>query len=74
MENLKTVFVSIEDIKVGDRVKITYKDEDSDSDKMYFIYDDVVSISREEKYVETSKKYKVYGAYEKNNWFKIVAS
>ena len=73
MENLKTVFVSIEDIKVGDRVKITYKDEDSDSDKMYFIYDDVVSISREEKYVETSKKYKVYGAYEKNNWFRIVA-
>lgn len=73
MKNLKTVFVSIENIKVGDRVKITYKDEDSDSDKMYFIYDDVVSISREEKYVETSKKYKVYGAYEKNNWFRIVA-
>jgi len=70
---MKTTFKSIKEIKIGDVVKIAYKDEDSDSDDIFFIYDSIKEINVGGKYVITDKGYKVYGNYANDEWFKIVS-
>jgi hypothetical protein len=70
---MKTTFKSIKEIKIGDVVKIAYKDEDSDSDDIFFIYDSIKEINVDGKYVITDKGYKVYGNYANDEWFKIVS-
>ena len=65
-------YVNILEIKLGDKIKVGYKEEDSDSDEIFFREVAVVNIDLDEKYVITNDGSKIYGRYANNAYFKVI--
>ena len=65
-------YVNIVEIKLGDKIKVGYKDEDSDSDELFFKEVKVVNIDLLEKYIITEDGSKIYGRYANNAYFKVI--
>lgn len=64
-------YVNIKDLVIGDTIKINYKDEDSDANKMYSRLLTVASINLAEKSVTTLDGRTVYGGYAHNEYFNL---
>lgn len=65
-------FISIKEIIKGDKIKISYKEEGSESDEMFFKTLIVSEINVDEKYVITEDGSKIYGKYAHNAYFNII--
>ena len=65
-------FINIEEIKSGDKIKTAYKNESSDSDKIFFKEITVSEVNKIEKFVIGEDGSKIYGRYANNAYFDII--